>query len=116
MNIDVNGMKIELKKMTPNAIAVVANILGRLSVDGRKYVTQNAGSKNQDAFLWGVLAVVSGDDLVKFASAITGQTIEFVNENFDIGWVIEATMAQMELSKIRSVLTNFTSSYSPTQE
>ena len=114
MVIQINGENFQLKKMSPAAIATIANILGRLSVDGRKYLTTN-GLKNTDSFVWGILAVVSGDDLIKFASALTGAPIDYVTENFDVGWVIQAVEGQIELSNINALLRNFTSGSSPSQ-
>lgn len=112
--IQINGSDYQLKKMSPVAIASIANILGRLSVDGRKYLT-TSGLKNSDSFVWGVLAVVTGEDLIKFASALTGAPVEYVTENFDVSWVIAAVEGQMELSNINSLLKNFTSGSSQNQ-
>lgn len=117
MFITIDENKYELKKMTPNAVATIANILGRLSVDGRKYLTASIGGKNaQDSFMWGVLAVVTGEDLIKFIAALTGFSPEFINENFNLAWVFEAVTVQMQQSGIGAVMTNFMSSYSPNQE
>lgn len=112
--ITIGDAKYLLKKMQPQQIATVANILGRLSVDGRKYLT-TSGIKNADNFMWGILAVVTGDDLVKFASAIIGAPTDYVTENFDVAWVIAAIQKQMELSNINALLANFTQTSSPDQ-
>lgn len=114
--IKINDNDYEVKKLTPNGIATIANILGRLSVDGRKYLSQNGSKNSTDSFMWGVLAVVTGNDLINFASALIAAPIAFVEENFDLGWIMEAFKIQMELSNINGILTNFTSSYSPNQE
>lgn len=106
--IVINEKDYTVMKMSPKNIAVIANILGKLSVEGRKFLT-SGGLKNQDSVIWGILAVVSGDDLVNFAAALIGAPKEFTEENFDIGWLIEAIKIQMEFSHINTLLTNFTS-------
>lgn len=112
--ITVNDSQLALKKMSANNVATIANILGRLSVEGRKAVKSMGGGTDQ--FIWGVLATVSGEDLVKFAAALIGSDLKFAEDNFDIGWVVEAVMAQMELSNINALLTNFTSGSFPKAE
>lgn len=108
----INEKDYTVGKMTPKNIATIANILGRLSVDGRKYLVAS-NQKNQDSVIWGILAVVTGDDLVNFAAALIGSPKEFAEDNFDIGWLIEAIKIQMELSNINTLLTNFTSASIP---
>lgn len=113
--ITINETEHNIKKLSAHQVATIANILGKLSVEGRKAVKSLGGGSNEQ-FIWGVLASVSGEDLIRFAAALIGSDTKFAEENFDIGWVVEAVMVQMELSNINSLLTNFTSGSFPTRE
>lgn len=112
MEIKINDLSYELKKMNPHQIATVANILGKLNVDGKKML-KTLGSPNEQ-FFWGIMAAVTGNDLIKFTAAIWGCDEKFAETNFDIAALIESIKIQMEMSKINGLITNFTLGSSPT--
>lgn len=111
--IKLNNTDFEIKKMNPHQIATIANILGKLSVDGKKTL-KNLNVPNEQ-FFWGILAVVTGDDLINFSAAIWGCDKKFAEDNFDVSALLEAVSIQMQLSNINGLISNFTSSSSPIQ-
>ena len=104
--VQINGQDFEIKPMRANEIAAVAQIVGRLSLDGRKLLRQ-AGTDPGDV-IWALLAAVTGDELVKLAAVVVGCDAKFAADNFDLVWVTEALALQMNNINLGAILKNFT--------
>lgn len=106
--VEVNGTQFELKPMKAAQIAALSNIIGRLTLDGRKLLKDIGPGGDATDFIWGLLAAVTEKELVKLAALVIGSDETFAAENFDLVWVTEALATQIEISNIGKIITNFT--------
>lgn len=103
--VQINGTEFEIKPMRAKEIATISNIVGKLSLDGRKLL-RAAGTDPSDV-LWALLAAVNGDELVKLAAVVVGCDEKFAAENFDLVWVTDALVKQMSNINLGAILRNF---------
>lgn len=113
--LNVNGNSMPIKRMGASGVAQFANVLGRLTLDGRKILKESKIGDGGGDFIWSVLAAVSEDGLIKLSMALTGFPEDFVKENFALDWVSDALVFQFESSNLKSVVANFTRLASQTQ-
>lgn len=106
--LTVGNQTFEITPMRAASIAKFANVLGTLTIGGRKTLRELKVEDGND-FMWAVLAAVDEKALLTLGVALTGWTYDFVKENFALDWLVEALMYQFEATNLRGVIANFTS-------
>lgn len=110
----VGDERIEIKKLTASKVATVSNIMGELLINGNRKLREFKATSDM-AFFVGVLAALNENELVRLAAALIERDEQFVRDNFDLGWVLDALGKQMQVSNLRAVVANFTSLLSQLQ-
>lgn len=103
--LTIGGKTFEITAMRAAQITRFANILGRVTMGGRKVLRDAAGDPGD--FIWAVLAAIDEKSLVDLAALLIGSDTEFAKDNFSLNWVVEALMIQIRVSEIGATIRNF---------
>lgn len=107
----INGKRCELKKMNARQVAKLSNVFGRALMAGAlemKKLRDAGQSGGESTVIMSILAGLDDKMLIKFASALVDLDEKVVEDNFDIAWVLEALMKQIQISDINGIIRNFT--------
>lgn len=113
-NIVVDEVEYEIIPVRAGGIAAIANIIGRLTLDGRKVLKELKTNESGD-FIFAILAALNEDSLLKLGQVLTGFSREFVEEKFALDWLTDALVFQFEHTNLRGVIANFSRLVSQTQ-
>lgn len=106
--VTIAGQEFKIRALSAAKTAGISNIVGKLLLMGKLKLKE---FKTLDAndLPTAILFALDEDLLIRFAGLLIGADDEFVRENFDLAWVIEALAIQVRISDLESIARNFSS-------
>lgn len=105
--VEINGQEFVITPLNAKKTAYIANLFGQLLLKG-KLKAKEFKDIDGSALPFAILASVDEKMLITLAAAIIGCDEKFAEENFDLDWIMQALVVQTRVSKLDSVIRNFT--------
>ena len=105
--ITIKGTKFEISPLDAKKTIFIANTFGKLLISGKVKLNEFKGLTGGD-LPFAILATLDETTLVSLAATLIGSDEKFAEENFELGWVTEALLVQVQVSDLDAVIRNFT--------
>lgn len=109
--LQIGGKEFNISKISPKQLVGIAKFFASMTTQGKKKL-KDMKLDDTTSILWGVLDVITEDELINFASLLIGCDKEFARENFDLEWMSEAFAILAEKTNVAKVIENFTRAFS----